>query len=349
MGIRQSQLTLRGALADLMRKLHPGGSRTADAFLPVLDVWRPRDGAPTHLLRWMITQWCNYDCPYCPQTHDRHAPKGEGKTAHAFDNYPLEQWLEAFDRHFTGKRLSLVITGGESMIDRKAMVPLLNTLSARDNTDSIRIDTNAWWKPEQYADLDRSKIILMCTFHPSQVTEEKFFERIEAILAAGFRIGMVNYVMNADNLPRYEHYRERMARLGVPLHPNPLWGEGGEYAPADLELLRASLPALDFDYRTGLVSPKDKACLFPSLAWEMDFRGDIHVGCHKGRRGSFFDDSLPALFGGPTPCPAMKCACLDKYSFIEGSVRNTGTNPLAVYGDLLREREQVLQQKFQKV
>ena len=29
-------------------------------------------------------------------------------TAHAFDNFPLQQWLEAFDRHFAGYRLSVV-------------------------------------------------------------------------------------------------------------------------------------------------------------------------------------------------------------------------------------------------
>ena len=78
---------------------------------PVMKGWRPRRGVPAILLRWLFTEWCNYRCPYCPQTHDRWAPKGDGFTAHAFDNFPVERWQGAFRRHFSTTRLSLVLTG----------------------------------------------------------------------------------------------------------------------------------------------------------------------------------------------------------------------------------------------
>lgn len=73
----------------------------AKSFAEVLNVWKPRDAPNATLVRWHITEWCNYHCLYCPQTHGRYAPKGNGATAHAFDNFPLEQWLQAFRRHFT--------------------------------------------------------------------------------------------------------------------------------------------------------------------------------------------------------------------------------------------------------
>lgn len=292
------------------------------------------------LLRWFITEWCNYRCPYCPQTHDRRAPKGEGKTAHAFDNFPLAHWQEAFDRHFAETRLSLVITGGEPMVDRKNMPAILNFLSAKQGVECIRIDTNAWWKPEQFEDLDRAKIILMCTFHASQTDEGPFMARLEALQAAGFVIGMVNYVMDETNLPLFRDRRKRFADIGVVLHPNPLWGDG-TYKPADLELMREALPEIDFLYRSGAENPKDRMCRFPALSYEMDYKGNITPGCLPGLRGSFFDDRLPAQPEAAIPCPFTACVCLDKYSFLEGSERNVSTNPLAIYAEELRRRSAV--------
>ncbi len=94
--------------------------RAVDTFAPVLSVWRPREEKPVFLLRWLVTEWCNYRCGYCPQSHDRFARRGHF-TAHAFDNFPLRRWLAAFERHFAERRLSLVMTGGEPMVDGQNM------------------------------------------------------------------------------------------------------------------------------------------------------------------------------------------------------------------------------------
>jgi hypothetical protein len=302
------------------------------------ETWRPRFGRPAILLRWKITEWCNYRCPYCPQTHDRRAPKGGGMTAHAFDNFPMLKWQDAFDRHFTHCRLSLVISGGEAMVDRKSMGPMLNFLSAKESVECIRLDTNAWWTPELFADLkDRSKIILMCTFHPSQTEESAFIARLTALRHAGFVIGLVNYVMDKTNLPLFKERQARFAEMGLVLNPNPLWNSHGLYAPAEVELLHEFLPTLDFNYRSGASDPNGLPCRFPSLAFEMDYRGEITVGCMPELRGSLFDDALPARPSTNVPCPLHVCACLDKYSFLESVDRNTTTNPLAIYSATLKD------------
>jgi hypothetical protein len=100
-------------------------------------------------------------------------------------------------------------------------------------------------------------------------------------------------------------------------------------------LLQAELSELDFHYRSG-ESPHGKKCLFPAVGYELDYRGNVHVGCHDDARGSFFDAALPQLFAGPVPCPHMTCVCLDKYSFLAEINRNTGLDPLKIYGDELR-------------
>ncbi|MDR3408171.1 MAG: radical SAM protein [Methylovirgula sp.] len=304
-----------------------------------LSAWGPdaRHQRPAVLLRWLVTEWCNYRCPYCPQTHDRRAEKGDGLTAHAFDNFPLETWLEAFDRHFKDYRLSLVITGGEPMVDRKNMPLLLDHFSAKESVECIRIDTNAWWKPEQFALKDISKIILMCTFHPSQTSEDEFMARIRRILDAGFRIGMINYVMHGADKDLFEDRRRRFRDIGVALHPNPLWGSNGTYPEADLAIMKSSLPEVDYLYRTGTQNPYGKGCLFPALSYEMDYKGHIHAGC-MSEGGLFFDSELPKRPLEAVLCPMHSCVCLDKYSFLSGIERNISTNPLMEYKKALWDR-----------
>jgi organic radical activating enzyme len=337
-------LTLRGSdvvakrARDLLRAFPLWQNDIPAAKLTTMEVWHPKDGPRVVLLRWLLTNWCNYRCPYCPQTHGRREPKGDGMTAHAFDNFPLPQWQDAIDRHFGSCRLSVVITGGEPMVDRKNVPALLNFLSAKRTVECIRLDTNASWKPTRYPDLDRSKIILMCTFHPSHVEESVFMARIQALLSAGFKIGMVNYVMDESNVPLFRERREKFAELGVVLHPNPLWRHGGKYTEADLELMKDALPELDFLYRSGIQNPLGHSCRYPSLAYEMDYKGTIRPGCMPWAGSSFFNETLPAQPAGSIPCPHHACVCLDKYSFLDESERNITTNPLATYSDLLKSR-----------
>ena len=297
-----------------------------------LSFWRPSKGRRLVLLRWLMTEWCNYRCPYCPQTHARYEPKGENLTAHAFDNFPLSRWQDAITRHFGDDRLTLVITGGEPMLDRKNVVPLLNWLSDNPLVECIRIDTNLSWKAHLYADLAKDKIILMCTFHPSEVEEEKFIARLLEARAAGYRVGIVNYVMNETNRHLFRARHQRFFNLGFVLHPNPLWDRESE---EDLAVLKEYLPPLDYAYRTRLKKPKGKPCHFPVLAYELDYTGNVHPGCYPSMATSFFADKLPSLAGPSAPCPAKKCVCLDKYSFLKGVERNTTADPLSVYALML--------------
>ncbi|MCK5000179.1 MAG: radical SAM protein [Anaerohalosphaera sp.] len=308
-----------------------------NSFNKVLSIWRPKDDKKVFILRWMITEWCNYKCSYCDQTHDRSARKGK-YTAHAFDNSPLGKWCDSFHRHFHDRRLSLLITGGEPMLDRKNMGPLLKELTSMPTVECIRIDTNISWKPDNYKGVDPKKIILMCTYHPAQVSKESFFASIKRLLDFGYKIGMVNFVMNSENFNIFKKIKQEMFELGIPLHPNPLWDSKGQYSEEDLSILKEELPLADYQYRTQTVSPFGKKCLFPSLAYQMDQTGQIQVGCHPQISGSFFENSLPPTFVGPAPCPMKSCACLDMYSFLKNVDRNTDVNPLLVYSEMLKNK-----------
>ena len=106
-------------------------SAIREARIPagVAAAWKPEGRPAAVLLRWFATHWCNYRCPYCRQNHARRQPI-DGHWAHCFDNWPVDRWLRAFPRHLQTRCLSLVITGGEPLVDHARMAELVNGLTA---------------------------------------------------------------------------------------------------------------------------------------------------------------------------------------------------------------------------
>ena len=305
-------------------------------FDDLLRIWKPESRAAAMIIRWRVTEWCNYACEYCHQERGRFVDRGNGLTSHAFDNFPVAEWQSAFSRHFDGYRLSLTITGGEPFLDRPAMVAMLNFLTGLPGTECIRIDTNASWNPEAFGELDRSKIILNCSFHSAEVEEGVFVRNLRRILDGGFHVGMVNYVMVKEHFDRFAERRLIFAKMGVPLNPNPDFARATEYSAGEAEMLQAHLPELDYEFKVLRASPQGRECLYPAIAFELDYRGTIRGACLGSASASIFDESLPAVPSGPVACPNTRCECLDMYSFLKGSTRNRTTNPLQDYVDEMR-------------
>jgi len=298
-------------------------------------IWRPNDGKPTVILRWFMTEWCNYKCPYCSQEHGRNGFKGSFRV-HSFDNYTPKEWIEAIDRNFSDRRVAITITGGEPMLDVKNMRIFLGMLLSRSYIDNVRIDTNMSWNPSHFKDLpNKKKMIFMCTLHPSQTRIDGFISRIKRLKELGFTVGIVNYVMTPEQAPCYEELMTRFKEINLPLHPNPLWNS--ELNEDIKGILEMALDDVDIFYRSGGMT-KGKVCYYPSIAYEMNQNGDISVGCFPWISGSIFNNDIPELPKGPVKCPHHKCYCLDKYSFIKGINRNTDLNILKIYGNLIRKR-----------
>ena len=69
--------------------------REARISAGVAEAWKPEGRPAAVLLRWFVTHGCNYRCPYCRQNHARRQPI-DGHGTHCFDNWPVDQWLRAF-------------------------------------------------------------------------------------------------------------------------------------------------------------------------------------------------------------------------------------------------------------
>lgn len=298
-------------------------------------IWRPSDGKIGVILRWFMTEWCNYNCSYCSQKHGRNRFQGFFRV-HCFDNYKPLEWIKAIDKNFMDKRVAVTITGGEPMLDLNNMIVFLSNLLSRPYINNIRIDTNMFWNPSHLKNLpNKQKLIFMCTLHPSETEIDKFISKIVKLKKLGFTIGIVNYVLTPEQALYYEELMNRFKEVNLPLHTNPLWNTKSNENLKNI--LKVALDDIDIHYRTGGIT-KGKKCYYPSVSFEMNQNGDISVGCFPWKSRNIFKDGIPKLPEGPVKCPHYKCFCLDKYSFIEGINRNTDLNVLKIYGNLVRKR-----------
>lgn len=307
------------------------------AFATQLASWKPVGKPEAIALRWAVTSRCPYSCSYCYVVRQQRTSQLSNRSNHAFHNYSVPVWLEAFRSHFRSFRLALIISGGEPMMDRDSIVALLNGLSAMDAVECIRIDTNAYWEPAHYKQLDPSKLILNCSFHPEQTDEQSYFARLAQIVAAGFRVGIVNFVFRTGVECRYYEYKARLRDMGIPISLNPEMHS--RFADTELEFLSGELPALDYKYKALRKSPRGQACLYPAIGLEMDYAARVWNACFPHITGSFFDRELPLRPSGPVPCPSSSCYCRDKYALLKEASpeRGAALNALSVYSEELLE------------
>lgn len=332
MGIKNYVRPIKATLNYFREKASFSGSKNPYAgFEGIAGVWKPADGMTPIIARWHMTEWCNYACPYCYQEHGRKRIMRQEQDrifyAHAFDNFSADIWVQAFRSLMSKYLVTMTITGGEPFLDRKNMVFFLSEMVKEKNLVNIRIDTNASWDPKPYRGVDKQKIYLMCTFHPSRMSFSNFMGKIEAIMSEGFHVVMVNYVMAPEQMKDFKELRTSFQKIHVPLSANPLIGEP-KLSKKESEFLKSVSNEFDLFYKGQLVSPKGKRCFYPTISYEIDMTGRMITGCHPDRSGDFIQGRYPELCHAPVLCAAEYCTCLDKYSFLEGCKRNVSLNPL---------------------
>jgi hypothetical protein len=284
------------------------------------------------LVRWMMTRWCNWKCSYCDQEHARRAVY-RGRPAHFADCASVDAWLAAFRRHFASEDLALCITGGEPMLDRRNVQPLLRGLV--DLAYSVRIDTNGSWDSSRW-DVPKDRIVLMHSYHPEHATEAEFLASIDRKQADGWTVAMATVVVLPDRFGMLDRLREALLRRDVALNCSPLDCSLDGYTPDQVKLLIACMPPADTYNKCG-GNPHGMPCLYPSVAYEMAPSGDLHVACYRDRSGSLFAEQLPSCFTSYTACPHQQCTCLDRYTFRSHMGTNTGLTPIADYARRLKE------------
>jgi hypothetical protein len=237
------------------------------------------------------------------------------RQAHAFDYYPVEDWLKAL-ASFPQEKIHLKITGGEPFLDRANMRMLLAGIDYSRYT--LRIDTNGSWDPSYFADIDKRNISLNISHHPNEMPLDTFLPRVRTIRDAGFQVGMINFVLAPENLDACERAIQTFEREGFFVNVGAMIFSGA-YAsrtrrePREIDLLEKYNTPIDLHYR--LINPptKGRPCYHPSYSYYMLYDGSIQVYC-TGTFQNVFTDKLPQLPQGAVACPHDRCmGCTEMY------------------------------------
>ncbi|WP_309236786.1 STM4011 family radical SAM protein [Micromonospora sp. S-DT3-3-22] len=240
---------------------------------------------------------CNYDCPYCP-----FAKRVDPPELLRADRAALERfagWVAAT----TDRRLSVLFTPWGEGLTRSWYRDAMVALSHLPHVDRVVIQTNLAARVDWLADADRTTAALWTTYHPGQVTRERFLARCARLSELGVR-----YSVGVVGLP--EHLAEaRALRAALPAQVY-LWvnaADGHRYTAGQ----EAAWTALD-----------------PLFGWSVRPHPSLGRPCHAGetaisvagdgtvRRCHFRPTPIGNLYDGswraalkPRACDAALCDC----------------------------------------
>lgn len=113
---------------------------------------------------------CNYDCPYCPFGKTRDSAATLAKDRHNLETFV--NWVSS--QGAAGHQISVFFNPyGEGLTHRwykEAMI----ALSHMEHVNKVAIQTNLSARLDFVQQLNRSKSAFWATYHPGQVSEEKF-------------------------------------------------------------------------------------------------------------------------------------------------------------------------------
>lgn len=242
---------------------------------------------------------CNYECPYCPFAKRRDPPDALRADRAALDRFV--QWATVNpDGH---RRLSILFTPWGEALTRRWYRDALVALSHQRHIGTVAVQTNLACRTGWLADADPDRIALWCTYHPGQVTRDRFLARCADLDTLGVRhsVGIVGLVDHLDEA--------RALRAALP-DSTYLWvnaEEGRTYGPDE----EAAWTAIDplFGYSVRPHRSAGLPCRTGHSVISVDGDGTV-------RRCHFVDTPLGNLYDGthrpepsPRPCPKATCDC----------------------------------------
>ncbi|GKU77155.1 STM4011 family radical SAM protein [Paenibacillus sp. L3-i20] len=268
---------------------------------------------------------CNYDCPYCPFSKNRDSAETLAK-----DRAQIEAFVEwVREQGEIGEHSLSVFFNpyGEGLTHRWYRTAMTE-LSHMKHVKKVAIQTNLSGRLDWTSELNRDKAAFWVTYHPGQVSEEKFLQQCNKLYEQGiaFSVGSVGLIRAFEPLLSL---REALPK-DVYMWVNAYKDRANYYSAADIALLQSIDPhfhinAVDYDSR-------GKSC---DAGYNVFYvQGDGRVKrCYKDRQviGNLYRDGLDAL-SKRRPCRMNCCDCYIGYIHMpELKLEN-------VYGDHLLER-----------
>lgn len=149
---------------------------------------------------------CNYGCDYCP-----FAKHHETYAEHEADRKALQRFVDWIDSRNTDHISVLFTPWGEALV-RKRYQNAITHLTQQPQVDKVAIQTNLSCRLEWVENCDKNKLALWTTFHPTQISRERFLARCLELDQRGvrFSVGMVGM----------KEHREEIAAMRRALPPH---------------------------------------------------------------------------------------------------------------------------------
>jgi MoaA/NifB/PqqE/SkfB family radical SAM enzyme len=241
---------------------------------------------------------CNYDCPYCP-----FAKRRDDVAALRTDRVALTRFADWVAANPDGHRLSVLFTPWGEGLTRGWYRDALVRLSHLSHVDRVAIQTNLSARLSFVELAARDTLALWATYHPGQVSRERFLDRCRFLDRVGVR-----YSVGVVGLP--SHLAEATALRSV-LRPEVyLWvnaADGHAYTRDE----EAAWTAIDphFGYSVRPHASLGHECRAGETVVSVDGDGTV-------RRCHFIAEPLGNLYDGsyvdelrPRPCANAVCDC----------------------------------------
>ncbi|MGB2131624.1 MAG: STM4011 family radical SAM protein [Marinobacterium sp.] len=239
---------------------------------------------------------CNYDCHYCPFGKQR-----DSRETLARDEADLQRFVEWASRQ--QRPLQVMFTPwGEALI-HPSYQRAIARLCAMPHLHKVVIQTNLSSPAHQLQALAHPKLALWCSYHPHEVSLERFLQRCHSLLEADIRFS-VGSVGNPEDIAVLE-----ALRLALPEHVY-LWvninrDEQHNLTTEDWQRLRVIDPLVDHNSR--IYPSQGRPCHTGDRVISVDGDGTVNR-CHfvKQSMGNLYDGSFQP---SQQPCPNQSCDC----------------------------------------
>lgn len=246
---------------------------------------------------------CNYACGYCP-----FAKRDTARATLDRDRDALEGFVGWVERAGDWDIEILFTPWGEALIwpwYQQAIVHLSHLPHLRQ----VSIQTNGSGPMTFLDDVDRARVSLWISWHPTEITRRAFVERTLAVHRRGVRVSV-----GAVAVPEHLHEIEAL-RAELPAELS-MWVNAQKPGPRYDEQARARWRRIDpaFDVDATRHRTRGRACLTGEDTISVDGDGTIRR-CHfvDDVLGNLYDDDLRALLR-PRPCPRAHCDCWIGYT-----------------------------------
>ncbi|GLU46506.1 STM4011 family radical SAM protein [Nocardiopsis ansamitocini] len=264
---------------------------------------------------------CDYDCPYCPFAKRRDSPDQLRADRAALERFA--EWVVEQGEASPGTRLSVLFTPwGEGLV-RSWYQRAIARLSHLPHVERVAIQTNLSGRLDWLADCDHGSAALWATFHPGQVSYDRFLGKCRRLTELGvrFSVGVVGFPEHLEQTRRLRSELPEQTYLWVNA------AEGRSYTDAEASLWQEIDP--HFAYSRTPHASLGLACRTGDTVVSVDGDGTVRR-CHfvATELGNLYDGSFADNLR-PRACPALSCDChigyvhlepLDLYQVFRGGV-----------------------------